>query len=171
MAVLWLRDLGFYSLQILLVAVAGAVLLHVLRIRIPKARLICLQALLAACLLLPAVEPWQRAIADSSVQITMGALTSVARSHAFGFFQIPLPILISVVLGGGVAQRLAMLALGFWRLRRYRRDSSSIPDAFHDLAQRLGVHAEVRVSSDAPGPVTFGFLHPVILLPEACLRN
>lgn len=171
MAAFWLRDLGFYSLQILLVALAGTLLLNVLGIRIPNARLICLQALLAACLLLPAVEPWQRTVTDSSVEISTGMSTPVTRHHSLGFFHIPIANGILLLLGSGVLVRLAMLALGLWRLRRYRLDSRSAPGAFGDLEERMGVSADVRISSDAPGPVTFGFLHPVILLPEACLRN
>jgi TonB family protein len=57
------------------------------------------------------------------------------------------------------------------RLRRYRRDSKLVPGAFEDLERRMGIHADVHVSSDAPGPVTFGFLRPVILLPAACLQD
>ena len=170
MATLWLRNLGFYSLQILLIAAAGGLLLHALSIRIPKARLICWQALLMACLLLPAVQPWRRLSIDSSVQITTGAFTAVERNHSLGFLQIPLPN-IMLLLGAGAAIRFSILGLGFWRLRRYRRDSSIVPGAFHDLERRMGVHADVHVSSDAPGPVTFGFLRPMILLPQACLQD
>jgi beta-lactamase regulating signal transducer with metallopeptidase domain len=108
---------------------------------------------------------------DSSVQITSGAFTPIERSHSFGFIQISLPSIILLVLGAGAAIRFAMLALGFWRLRRYRRDSSVVPGAFQDLQRRIGVNADVHVSSDTSGPVTFGFLRPVILLPETCLQD
>jgi TonB family protein len=171
MATLWLRNIGFYSLQILLIAAAGAGLLQVLSIRIAKARLICWQALVVLCLLLPAIEPWRRLNIDSSVQISSGAFTAVERSHGFGLIQISLPNIILLILGAGPAVRFAMLAAGFWRLRRYRRDSSVVPQAFRDLQQRMGTQADVRVSSDTLGPVTFGFLRPVILLPEACLQD
>jgi TonB family protein len=171
MAMLWLRNLGFLSLQVLLIAAAGTLLLNGLRIRIPKTRLICWQALLTVSLLLPAIEPWQRSSGDSSVQITTGAFTLVEHGHHFGPIKIPLSSLILVLLGTGVAFRISMLALGFGRLRRYRRDSHLVPGAFQDLQRRMGVHADVRVSSDTAGPVTFGFLRPVILLPEVCLQD
>jgi TonB family protein len=171
MATLWMRDLGFYSLQVLVIVAAGALLLHVLRIRVPKAQLICQQALLAVCLLLPAIEPWRRLSIDSSVQIISGAFIPIERSHSFGFIQISLPNIILLILGAGAAIRFAMLALGFWRLRRYRRDSSVVPGAFQDLQERIGVKADVHVSSDTSGPVTFGFLRPVILFPETCLQD
>jgi beta-lactamase regulating signal transducer with metallopeptidase domain len=168
MAILWLRNIGFYSLQIVLIA--GGLLLHVLRIRIPKARLICWQMLLAVCLLLPAIEPWRPLNVDSSLKLTTGAATAVEQSHR-GLIQIPLPNVIMLFLGAGAAIRLAMLALGFWRLRRYRQDSTVVPGAFRDLQRRTGIHAEVRLSSHTPGPVTFGFLRPVILLREGCLQD
>ena len=171
MATLWLRNLGFYSLQILLIAAAGGFLIQALRIRIPKARLICFQALLILCLFLPAIQPWRRLNIDSSVQITTGAFTAVERGHSLGFLQIPLPNIMLLLLGTGVAIRLSILGLGLLRLRRYRRDSSIVPGAFHDLERRMGVHADVHVSSDTPGPVTFGFLRPMILLPQACLQD
>jgi TonB family protein len=171
MAALWLRNLGFYSLQILLIAAAGGLLIQVLRIRIPKARLICFQALLMLCLFLPAIQPWRRLNIDSSVQITTGAFTAVERNHSLGFLQIPLPNIMLLLLGAGAAIRFSILGLGFLRLRRYRRDSSIVPGAFHDLERRMGIHADVHVSSDTPGPVTFGFLRPMILIPEACLQD
>jgi len=171
MATLWLRNIGFYSLQILLIAAAGAGLLQVLSIRIAKARLICWQALVVLCLLLPAIEPWRRLNIDSSVQTSSGAFTAVERSHGFGLIQIPLTSAVLLLLGTGVAVRFTMLALGFLRLRRYRRDSKSVPGAFDELQQGMDIQAEVRVSSDTSGPVTFGFLYPVILLPEGCLQD
>jgi TonB family protein len=171
MATLWLRNLGFYSLQILLIAAAGGLLIQVLQIRMPKVRLYCWQVLLVVCFLLPAIQPWRRLNIDSSVQITTGAFTPVERNHSLGFLQIPLPNVILLLLGAGAAIRFSILGLGFLRLRRYRRDSSIVPGAFHDLERRMGIHADVHVSPDTPGPVTFGFLHPVILLPEACLQD
>ena len=171
MATLWLRNLGFYSLQILLIAAAGGFLLHALSIRIPKGRLICFQALLMLCLFLPAIQPWRRLNIDSSVQITTGVFTAVERNHSLGFLQIPLPNIMLLLLGAGAAIRFSILGLGLLRLRRYRRDSSSVPGAFHDIERRMGVHADVHVSSETPGPVTFGFLQPVILIPEACLQD
>ena len=91
MATLWLRNLAFYSLQILLIAAAGGLLIQALRIRMPKVRLYCWQALLAICLLLPAIQPWRHLTIDSSVQITTGGFTAVERNHSLGFLQIPLP--------------------------------------------------------------------------------
>src|SRR5260370_16781076 len=54
----WLENLIAYSLQIAVIASVGALLLHLLRIQIPRVRLLCWQALIVACLLLPAIQPW-----------------------------------------------------------------------------------------------------------------
>src|SRR5215471_8710162 len=105
MAILWLRNIGFYSLQILLIVAAGGLLLHVLRIRIPKARLICWQTLLAVCLLLPAIQPWRQLNVDSSLTLTTGAITPVEQSQRFPFIQVPLPNVIMLFLGAGAAIR------------------------------------------------------------------
>src|SRR5258708_21264537 len=57
MASFWLQNLFAYSLQIAIVAAAGAGLLRLLRIRVPNIRVFCGQLLIAACLLLPAIQP------------------------------------------------------------------------------------------------------------------
>ncbi len=170
MWILWLRNLSFYSLQVLTIAAAGTLLLRLLRIDIPKARLICLQALLATCLVLPAVQPWRPGI-NSSVEITTGPFTPVERGRSSGFNLPPLSNVVLLILASGGAVRIAMLALGFLRLRRYRRESKPVRPAFEDLQRRMGVRASVCISSEAAGPVTFGFLRPVILLPEGCIED
>src|ERR1700737_427890 len=101
MATLWMRNLGFYSLQVLVIVAAGGLLLHVLRIRVPKVQLICQQALLAVCLLLPAIQPWGARSIDSSGQIISGAFIPIERSHSFGLIQISLPNIILLILGAG----------------------------------------------------------------------
>jgi TonB family protein len=129
-----------------------------------------LQALLAACLLLPAVQPWRQST-NSTVEITTAAFTATPGARHAGFTLMPLPTLVALILITGAAIRLGMLALGFWRLRRYRRDSRRVLPPFQELQLRMGVQAEVRISSEISGPVTFGFLRPVILLPEDCVED
>src|SRR5581483_12316571 len=60
----------------------------------------------------------------------------------------------------GIAIRLAILALGMVRLRRYRLRSTPFASGMWLTP------AETRLSEDIAGPVTFGFLRPVILLPS-----
>ena len=169
---LWLQNLASYSLQIAAIAAVGALLLRLLRIRLPNVRLICWQALLAACLLLPAIQPWRPAArVASAVQVSTGRVVPVAKGSISRPMTIPWPKLALLILGAGVTVRFAMLGLGFWRIRRYRRNSSFAPGAFANLQRRLGVFADVQLSSDIKGPVTFGFRRPVILLPEGCMED
>ncbi|HEV2689229.1 MAG TPA: M56 family metallopeptidase, partial [Bryobacteraceae bacterium] len=172
MASLWLQNLISYSLQIAAIAVGGALLLRLLRIRLPNARLICWQALLAACLVLPAIQPWRPlARTVAGVQISTGAMIPAAPGTHFQPLAFSLSKSILLILCVGVAIRFAMLGLGFWRIRRYRRHSRQMAGAFESLQRRMGVSAEVRTSPDVSGPVTFGFLRPLILLPDGCLES
>jgi TonB family protein len=58
-----------------------------------------------------------------------------------------------MILGTGIAARLAWLALGLLRLRRYRQASFPFEGD------------SVRISADVANPVTFGFFRPIVLLP------
>jgi TonB family protein len=168
---LWLQNLAFYSLQIAGVTAAGALLLRILQIRIPTIRLMCWQALIAACIALPAIQPWLAAKTNGNVQISMGP--AMAAGAAAGSRGMAFPVVGSILLlvGAGAAVRFGILGLGLWKLRQYRRNSTFVPGAFDNLQRRLGVFADVQVSAEVSGPVTFGFLRPVILLPEACLED
>ena len=169
---IWLENLMAYSLQIAIVAAGGASLLYVLRVQVPKLRLLCLQAVIAASLVLPVVEPWVPwKKTASSIQISTGP--AIAADNARHSTSRPFSAAEAVlwILGAGLAIRLGMLSLGFWRIRRYRRNSTFSPGAFEELQRRLGIFADFRISNEVDGPVTFGLLHPVILIPEACLGN
>jgi TonB family protein len=62
------------------------------------------------------------------------------------------------LLALGVTARLAWLAVGLWRLRRYRKHS-------HPWREPSAHGPKVLLSREISSPVTFGFLRPVILLP------
>jgi TonB family protein len=171
MSGLWLQNLSFYSVQIAGVAVAGALLLRLLQIRIPRVRLMCWQALIAVCLALPAIQPWLTAKANSSIRITMGPAMAAGAAEASRGLAFPMVGIVLLVVGAGAAVRFGILGLGLLRLQRYRRNSTFVPGAFDDLQRRLGVFADVQVSAEVSGPVTFGFLRPVILLPAECLDD
>jgi hypothetical protein len=63
---LWLSNLAGYSAQIALLGGVGGLAPVLLRVRHPHAMLLYLQLLLAACLALPILQPWQRPAVDPS---------------------------------------------------------------------------------------------------------
>ncbi len=150
-----------YSLQVgLLVGVAGWIPAAV-RLRSPKARLAFFQALLVACLLLPALRPWKSDViavaAPATLKAGSEAITAQSTSTTNPFD--PRDVVLAV-LAVGVLARLGMLTLGMLRLRRYRLRSIPLT-----CRRNWASQADIRVSEDITGPVTFGFLRPVILLP------
>lgn len=171
MATFWLQNLLSYSLQIAAIALAGGGLLHLLRIRIPKIRLLCWQGLIAISLLLPVIQPWRSSIESTDVRISTGQAIPIEHARKPPARPIPLDTVILVLIGAGAGIRFTMLGLGFLRLRGYRKNSRFVPGAFGNLQRRVGVFADVQVSGEVSGPVTFGWRRPVILLPEDCLDD
>jgi TonB family protein len=133
---------------------------------VPRFRLAYWQTLLAMCLLLPAVEPWRRS-ADVNIEVTMGAARPVSPRHPAVYFP-PWQQALLLALGCGCAARALWLAVGFGKLRRWRRDAQ----AFSPLPPRLDLwraavapHADFRLSASVSGPVTFGLWRPLVVLP------
>ena len=81
---LLLMNLANYSVQIGAVILAGSVAPLLLRVRRPDIMLVYRQALLAVCLLLPFVQPWNHPSIDSSVEVSMGVGTIAHEEKCFG---------------------------------------------------------------------------------------
>ncbi len=148
-----------YSLQIGMLIGVAAMIPTVLRLRQPGAKLIYWQILLAACLLLP-LQPWKQVVSGGTVQVTtvMTSVRPVASAPSMHFMPRTEMVLLATL--AGVAIRLGWLAVGFWKLRRYRRHSRPL-----EPAPTWSVEAELLVSDDIVSPVTFGWRKPVVLLP------
>src|SRR5581483_6111843 len=147
-----------YSLQVGLLIGLAAFVPTLLRLAQAKARLFYWYLLLATCLALPALRPWRHEtiIASAPAPPPMIAMTPVQSApHRMPRSEIGL-----LLLAAGAAIRLAWLAAGFWKLRRYRRHSHPLSGS-----SPWRVNADLRVSEDIASPVTFGYLNPVILLP------
>lgn len=146
-----------YSLQVgLLVALAAAVP-PMVRLRASRGRLLYWQLVLAACLLLPLVRPWQRQVIDGNVNVSMAAARVAPQAPAHR--AIPWVAIGLAMLAAGTLGRLAWLGVGFRRLRRYRRGATP-------FAAELASRCETLLSSEVTSPVTFGLRRPAILLPE-----
>jgi TonB family protein len=162
-----LRNLGAYCAQVSILLAAGGAVLWVLRSAAPQSRLRCWQTLLGLAVLLPWIEPWQVAGRDGDVTIRTGgafqAKTTPARHVA-----IPFAYLIWTTLAVGASLRMTLLAVGTARLQVLRRRSRRAPDGSAALQRRLGVRADIRLSDEVRGPVTFGLRRPVVLLPPRC---
>ncbi len=151
-------NLVTYSLQVGLLVGLTAFIPAMLRLKQAKARLYFWQLLLVACLALPALRPWKQEIVNVSLQAPPPVLPFTPLPPVK--HTMPRSEMALLILAAGAAIRLAWLAAGFWKLSRYRRHSHPLPGAC-----TWRVNADLRISEAITSPVTFGFLHPVILLP------
>jgi TonB family protein len=156
--------LAVWSAQILILTSIAA--LGAMALRHPKARLLFWQGVLLLALLLPAIQPWKpapieaiTAAASVIVRVAPGAGHAApwyARLHwRFEY--------LTWALAAGAALRLLWIALGLLRLRHYRSQAEPLADApFYFVAKSVRWY----VSDGIPGPVTYGWLRPSILLPR-----
>jgi protein TonB len=149
-------NLFAWSLQAgVLVGVAGFTA-SVVRLRVPAARLFYWQIALLACLALPLVRPWKHEAITDSITFTSVALARPVAAPAG--WHVSLDQALLALLAAGIATRGLWLAVGFWRLRLYRRRSRL-------LETREGV--ALLLCEEITSPVTFGALRPAVLLPAA----
>jgi TonB family protein len=149
-----------YSLQIGLVVALAAFLPAALHLRMPRARLLFWQILLAACVLLPLMRPLRQTVVTDKVEFTTTIISAMPASSSHSSFRLSRAEAALLLLAVGAFARLAWLGVGMWRLRRYRRHSYPL-----EPANSWSIEADLRISEDITSPVTFGFLHPVVLLP------
>jgi TonB family protein len=164
-----LANLGAYSLQLMLLAVAGGLAARAMRLRAPGAMLAYWQGLLAACLMLPALQPW-RAVADGRGAVTWETAAGPAAGPGPHLSLAPA---LAITLAAGLLVRAGWLALGWRRLAHCRgraRPLDVLPESVADLPGRLGVRAQFYVSGEIDAPATFGYRRPAVLVPPAFLK-
>lgn len=161
-----------YALQVGFLVGVGASLPALLRLtgggRAPAARLLYWQLLLIACVALPWMRPWQSGVIvvpartpANAVGFISGHVTAAAPHFAF-----PSAAALTLwLLAAGIVVRLVWLGFGFLKLRRHRRNGTvlALPPEWTGMAG----NTTVLVSEEITGPVTFGLLRPVVLLPAS----
>ena len=171
MSALWTENLAAYSIQVALLIAVGGLAAAALRLKQPRVLLAYWQALLAAALLLPLLASWQRvdsAAAGATSTFRLQALSAEPLAHFVSFQIWVLPVLLA-----GVGAALLRLAVGFWRLRHYRRTALPMapwPDALREAQALTGVQAAFYFSDRVASPANFGWLEPAILLPRCFER-
>jgi protein TonB len=167
-----------YSVQVLALVAAGAILQLLFRVRLPRAHLLFCQMMLLVCFLLPAVQPWQSPLIvvpeDTAAAAVSAAAQQPVQQQPAQRPTIPWEKTALMALAAGAALRALWLLVGLARLSRYRTSATPLyplPEAIEAARIRTGAEAVVCVSSDVEGPVTFGYLYPVILLPPAILEK
>jgi TonB family protein len=167
-APLWFSNLVAYWLQVAALVLAGSAMAAVSRLAVPRMVHAYWRGLLAACLLLPLVQPWQALEMGKVTLMGPTALDFAAPAAAPRFAWFPAAHWILVILIAGAILRFAWLALGLAKLRRYRRAAlpfETLPDGIGEIQSRLGFAPMFQLSDEIHGPVTFGLRRPTILLP------
>lgn len=160
-------NLTSYALQVALLLGVGLLLPAFLRPGPPRICLRYWQGLLLAILLLPALQ-LGRGPAEPTAAFN-GWIEAVAAPGVQEPGSLPLQQIVLLTLAAGALGRLLWLLLGLRTLRAYRRGARpavldpSIEEVFHEV----GTRARILVSDDVPGPVTFGWRNPTVLLPAA----
>jgi TonB family protein len=171
----WLDNIIAYCLQIAILAAAGTLLAYVFRLRVPRVSLLYWQALLAACLLLPALQNWKHPVVVPAHAVST-TMSDVIPAHATALPAQPERVLwtaadlIALVFAIGIALRLMWLAVGFLRLRLFLRRSMLLPtESSVDAAStfRIGVRARLFVSDEIDSPATFGIFDAKVMLPRS----
>ncbi|MGI8988678.1 MAG: TonB family protein [Bryobacteraceae bacterium] len=152
-----------YSAQIAILAMAGAILPRLFRIRLPRAMLVYWQCLLGICVLIPLLETRKAELGGFARFSTTAA--AVVSPHS-GFVQHILPFLIFA----GAALRFAWLGAGLWKLNRIRKHARRLdpaPSCIVEIERRLHIHPEVYVTDQIAGPASFG---NTVVFPNSWLR-
>ncbi len=157
-----LSHLQTWSAQALLLTAAGAI--AALTLADAKARLIFWQGLLLALLLLPAIEPWRSSpmVVIKTTPATVAVAMAGAEAAQSGFTWNWL-----LVIGAGAALRIVWIAAGFLRLRGFRKRATLLTEPPIRFASSS---ARWYVSHTLPGPVTYGWQQPSILLPARVMQ-
>ena len=179
-----LENLAQWNVQIALVAMAAAVVMHVLKIDAPVIRHAFWRIVLVTCLALPVLQPWRSSAIDPSVArmeeldaelpTGLGAASTLSASspvlaRVSTHMRANWRSYVGMFLAIGAFLRLAWLLIGIHGLQRLRRsgDRAANDDEYEELAALIEAGAEIRRVPRLGQPVTFGVLRPAVLLPAS----
>jgi TonB family protein len=156
-----------YSAQVLILVAAAALAALVVRLSLPAARLHYWRAVVALCLLLPAMPDLAPRAPAATVTFEVASRAAAPVVDSGGSWTADATAALPWIVAAGVAARLVWLALGAVRLRQLRRRSRPAPltPDLRELQQVISPAAAVRATTDVTQPVTFGWRRPVVLLP------
>ena len=174
-ASIWFANIGAFALQLAVIIGVGVALSYVVRLERPRAALAYWRLLLLACLLLPLYQPWtapapsiSSAVVTTTIPVRDAAWLVAPPSIEAPSIPWTLNELLLTSLLVGIAARGLWLIVGALSLVQLRRSATPLvpaPAAFHEAQARLGVRATVAVSDRVSGPITFGLVNPIVILP------
>lgn len=165
-AAVWLGNVFAHALQVAVLVVVGAVLARLTRVRSPGALLAWWQMLLLAAVALPVLQPWPSGRIERDGSAVEIAATTAAPAGNFPWA----PVLV-VILAAGFMLRLARLAFGLLRLRRWRGSARPLEGVIDgaivaEATRRAAASARLFVSPAVDVPATYGARRPIVLLPD-----
>lgn len=164
---------GFvYSVQVLLLVMAGEAGARLLPLPTPQARFVYWRGVVTGCIILPALAFLRSAPVVVPPTLTVGSegASLVAGSVAAATSGTPwfVPTLLCLLVAG-IVLRTLWLVNGLARLRRLRNESDplAVDEEIDVLRRGLAFHAALRTHRTVRQPITFGFQLPIVLLPDA----
>ena len=171
---MWMSNLWFYSLQTGILILVGGLLPWIFRLRAPGILHLYWRLLMVACLLL-VLQPLAPITVPEQISVpSVEELVATANPSPGGQNSTPANLYpwLGALLVTGILLRLIWLGVGFYRLHRLQRRTTrqSLPPHLQALEEEVGVSADYRMSGEVVGPVTFGWLRPMIILPESFVQ-
>ncbi|HEX3129338.1 MAG TPA: M56 family metallopeptidase [Thermoanaerobaculia bacterium] len=163
-----MSELIAWVLQSTLLLAAGLALPAVFRLRDARVRLAWFHGLLLAILLLPLVQPESSMpVFSQEIQVAARLLPDAAGPALESLALDTAARLLIPVLALGTLGRLAWLGVGLVALRRWSREArpAALGPDVERIVEQIGVEARLLESDRVESPVTFGWRHPVVLLP------
>ncbi|HEX6973356.1 MAG TPA: M56 family metallopeptidase, partial [Vicinamibacterales bacterium] len=173
-----LQNVLAWTLQIVVIVPAAALLPRLLRMHSPVVRHAYWRVLLGVCLCLPVVQPWHPlapvpvetpmaatapAVPGAAAVVTTASPKAPVPPPRLNWRGSILPMIALVALA-----RIGWLAAGVWRLRRIRASAKDgLPSDAEELEGLDVGRAQICYVRGICQPVTFGLRRPAICLPES----